>query len=153
MNRKWHHLLSYIEQTYRVSRLFNENLKVPTLEDCKEEKVYMTLFLDLSSALSPENLCCDGELRGRALNMKAIMLNGAWADLEKLTGEKFEEYDDRLMAFEEKRRNEFECPQCGYTAHRVHQKALPVVFGEILFNCPNCGDFHVKSHQLLSRTF
>ena len=38
----------------------------------------------LESALSPENLCCDGELRGRALQQKARMLNGALRELQKL---------------------------------------------------------------------
>ena len=40
----------------------------------------------LESALSPENLCCDGELTGRALQQKARMLNGAMRDLRGLEG-------------------------------------------------------------------
>jgi hypothetical protein len=35
----------------------------------------------LDSALSPENLCCDGELRGRALQQKSRMLSGAMREL------------------------------------------------------------------------
>ena len=38
----------------------------------------------LDSALSPENLCCDGELRGRALQQKSRMLNGALRELHAL---------------------------------------------------------------------
>ena len=38
----------------------------------------------LDSALSPENLCCDGELRGRALQQKSRMLNGAMRELQAL---------------------------------------------------------------------
>lgn len=38
----------------------------------------------LESALSPENLCCDGELRGRALQAKSRMLNGALRELRAL---------------------------------------------------------------------
>ena len=38
----------------------------------------------LESALSPENLCCDGELTGRALQQKARMLNGAMRELNTL---------------------------------------------------------------------
>ena len=34
--------------------------------------------------LSPENLCCDGELRGAKLRAKSNMLNGAKADLQRL---------------------------------------------------------------------
>lgn len=40
----------------------------------------------LESALSPENLCCDGELTGRALQQKACMLNGAMRELRALEG-------------------------------------------------------------------
>jgi hypothetical protein len=35
----------------------------------------------LASALSPENLCCDGELRGAPLRAKTKLLQGAKADL------------------------------------------------------------------------
>ena len=38
----------------------------------------------LDSALAPENLCCDGELRGRALQQKSRMLNGALRELRAL---------------------------------------------------------------------
>jgi hypothetical protein len=38
----------------------------------------------LESALSPENLCCDGELRGKALQQKSRMLNGALRELTAL---------------------------------------------------------------------
>lgn len=38
----------------------------------------------LENALSPENLCCDGELRGRALAAKSRMLNGALRELQAL---------------------------------------------------------------------
>jgi hypothetical protein len=44
----------------------------------------------LLSALSPESLTCDGELRGTKLLTKARMLNQAKADLEAL-GQKVEE--------------------------------------------------------------
>ena len=40
----------------------------------------------LESALSPENLCCDGELSGRALQQKSRMLNGALRELRALEG-------------------------------------------------------------------
>jgi hypothetical protein len=39
---------------------------------------------ELESALSPENLCCDGELHGRALQQKSRMLNGAHRELRAL---------------------------------------------------------------------
>lgn len=40
----------------------------------------------LEGALSPENLCCDGELRGSALQQKSRMLNGALHELQALEG-------------------------------------------------------------------
>lgn len=36
----------------------------------------------LLGALSPENLCCDGELRGAKLRAKASLLNKAKSELE-----------------------------------------------------------------------
>lgn len=38
----------------------------------------------IESDLSPENLTCDGELRGAALHVKARQLNGAKAEIEDL---------------------------------------------------------------------
>lgn len=40
----------------------------------------------LSCSLSPENLCCDGELRGAKLQAKARLLHKAKDELEGLTG-------------------------------------------------------------------
>lgn len=44
------------------------------------------LLAVLEGALSPENLCCDGELTGRALQQKSRMLNGALRELRALEG-------------------------------------------------------------------
>lgn len=43
------------------------------------------LLVKVESELSPENLCCDGELSGNTLKLKAAKLNGAKAQLEKLS--------------------------------------------------------------------
>lgn len=43
-----------------------------------------TLFNMLEGDLSPENLCCDGELPHAQVLTKAKLLNGAVADLNKL---------------------------------------------------------------------
>ena len=43
----------------------------------------------LLCALSPENLCCDGELRGAKLRAKSLMLNKAKEELEAM-GQKVE---------------------------------------------------------------
>ncbi len=145
MNRKNHYLLQYLEQYNRMSRLFGEKPPI-TLEDCKREEVYMDLFLGLNNQLSPENLCCDGELRGRALATKAKMLNGAWLDLSKLTGTSFEEDDRRLFEYADKKREERDCPKCGHTSHMVYDSFSD---GKITFNCPNCGDYKVNANDIL----
>lgn len=43
------------------------------------------LILKVESELSPENLTCDGELSGNTLKLKTAKLNGAKAQLIKLT--------------------------------------------------------------------
>jgi hypothetical protein len=48
-------------------------------------------FLSLSSQLSPENLCCDGELRGAALKRKEADLRRQWHELEKEAGQSVSE--------------------------------------------------------------
>lgn len=48
-------------------------------------------FQSLACALSPENLACDGELRGRALATKAKRLRGEWSKLEKAVGRRVSE--------------------------------------------------------------
>jgi hypothetical protein len=45
------------------------------------------LLQDLDNDLSPENLTCDGELRGGGLARKNAMLRGAMSELLAMTGE------------------------------------------------------------------
>lgn len=45
------------------------------------------LLQDLDYELSPENLTCDGELRGLGLKNKRRMLEGAMAELKKMSEE------------------------------------------------------------------
>lgn len=46
----------------------------------------------LSCSLSPENLCCDGELRGAKLQAKARLLHKAKDELEGLMGQAIPAY-------------------------------------------------------------
>lgn len=48
-------------------------------------------FSDLAGQLSPENLTCDGMVRGRALQAKASRLRKQWQALEKQAGRKVSE--------------------------------------------------------------
>jgi hypothetical protein len=50
-------------------------------------------FSRLASELSPENLCCDGELRGARLKAKKNRLVKEWQALEKKAGVKVTEED------------------------------------------------------------
>lgn len=99
------YLINYLDNYNRLAKLFKGKDPI-SLEDCKNEKIYMKLFLDLNTKLSPECLSCDGELQGKALMSKAKMLNGAWNDLAKLTGTSFEKEDPRLYEYNDKNLSE-----------------------------------------------
>lgn len=76
-------LKKFVEQENRMNAMFRPSarqldVKNLTAEDKKD------LAQRLLNALSPENLCCDGELRGAKLRSKAAMLNKAKADLEAM---------------------------------------------------------------------
>jgi hypothetical protein len=74
-------LQSYIDQknlfrTFFKKPLYNIKSLTPALAQ--------ELHDELENDLSPENLACDGELRGAALQRKARMLNGAQAELVRM---------------------------------------------------------------------
>lgn len=76
-------LLAFIKQENQVSMLFSKDKQPKYPEDIdlllprhKEE-----LTQRVASALSPEALTCDGELRGARLQAKARMLHKAKAEL------------------------------------------------------------------------
>lgn len=75
------HLTAYIAQKNRWAEIFNR----PTLDAKNLTPRQMQDLMDsLDADLSPENLCCDGELRGSALKAKSRMLHGAKDELIKL---------------------------------------------------------------------
>jgi len=80
-------LKKFIAQQNRVTAMFNGD---PNAVVYPEDTSKLTtahkqqLAQGLLSALSPENLCCDGELRGAELRAKSNLLNKAKADLEAL---------------------------------------------------------------------
>lgn len=78
---KYQHLHAYIEDRNRWSKFTGRPLlSVDTLTQAQAEMLYQSLDADLS----PENLTCDGELRGAALQRRAKMFKGALADLRAL---------------------------------------------------------------------
>lgn len=76
------YLTQYIDQQNRYAAFFNSKNKFDVANLTRRE--INELLERLEGDLSPENLCCDGELRGAALQKKATMLNGAKRELETL---------------------------------------------------------------------
>ena len=76
------HLRSYIESRNALLAFFRGSHPIDpdniSYQDARD------LLEAVECDLSPENLCCDGELRGRALQQKAARLHGAKAALEEL---------------------------------------------------------------------
>lgn len=70
------HLKTYVDRI----NAWNKVIKAPavTINSPKDRAMIRDR---LECDLSPENLCCDGELSGRALRIKADYLNGALAEL------------------------------------------------------------------------
>lgn len=76
------HLAKYIAQQNQFASFFPTSRVFDAKKLTTEDKQF--LLDKLEGDLSPENLCCDGELRGAKLRTKAIMLNGAKAELEAM---------------------------------------------------------------------
>jgi hypothetical protein len=76
-------LAKFIEQENRVIRIFSLGEKEYDAKNLSEADK-QRLGTRVASALSPEALTCDGELRGAKLQAKAKMLRAAKADLEAL---------------------------------------------------------------------
>lgn len=66
------YLTEYIEQKNRWRRLFNQEEIDPANISPKQAR---ELWDSLDADMSPENLTCDGELKGAALKRKFIMLH------------------------------------------------------------------------------
>jgi hypothetical protein len=76
-------LEAYINDKNRWRRVFGQT-EINTDLHKLSTKEAADLFYNLGADLSPENLSCDGELRGRALLQKAALLKGAVRELEAL---------------------------------------------------------------------
>jgi hypothetical protein len=76
----------YVEDLNNVRQLFNRAGHCQhklSLTNAKDRKFIRE---QLECDLSPENLCCDGELSGARLQVKSKYLNGALRELNKLEG-------------------------------------------------------------------
>ncbi len=76
------HLRNYVEGINRYAKIFGEGQDID-VNNLNEEMAQM-IFNKIDCDLSPENLCCDGEISAAQVRKKAQMLRGAAADLKKL---------------------------------------------------------------------
>ena len=75
------HLRNYVEGINRWAKLFGDaEIDVNNID----EEAAQRLFQKIDCDLSPENLCCDGELPMAQVKRKAKMLHGAAAELKKM---------------------------------------------------------------------
>lgn len=72
-------LNSYIERENVMARMFRQQEMTLPLTQTDVDK----LVDRLSAQLSPENLCCDGELPMREVRARAKLYHGAYKDLGK----------------------------------------------------------------------
>jgi len=63
----------------------------------KDDKAAMAKFLDIASALSPENLHCDGEISNAEARRKERALRAQWRALEVEIGRKV--YEGEVWAW------------------------------------------------------
>jgi hypothetical protein len=75
--------MSYLNDYVADLNVMNKLFKRPALSINKAAD-RKAILENLECELSPENLCCDGELSGAPLRAKAKKLNGALAELEAL---------------------------------------------------------------------
>ena len=74
--------MRYTKQYVEQRNFYNKPFNKPLLDaDALTSQQVAELLDCLEGDLSPENLTCDGELRGAALKKKATMLNGAKREL------------------------------------------------------------------------
>ena len=70
-----------LQERLDAIQVFRPDAKLPETE----AEIY-SWFYNLLNELSPENLCCDGELSTTAVNKKQKKINREWRQLETLIG-------------------------------------------------------------------
>lgn len=73
-------LTKYVDQINDWARIFSKQPKRLTINSPKDRNEIRN---QLECDLSPENLCCDGELDGQALIRKSRFLNAALDELNQ----------------------------------------------------------------------
>lgn len=77
-----YYLTEYLERRNAFAKIFGGH--IINLKNINKTQID-NLMCDLENELSPENLTCDGELRGAKLVRKANALRAAYAELEALS--------------------------------------------------------------------
>jgi hypothetical protein len=85
----------YIDQRLRFDRIFNKDAKRP-----ETEEELLKWLERLVGELSPENLCCDGELSHAQVAAKLRDIKAEWRQVEGLLGYRIseEKIEDRAYA-------------------------------------------------------
>ncbi len=89
--------MKIFEERLKMMKFFNKDAKLPETND-----EIMDWFVKLASDLSPENLCCDGEISMAQARMRARKIMKEWKALEKMYG--CEVSEDQAWDWELKRR-------------------------------------------------
>lgn len=92
---------AWFTKTLHIDKLFTRN-GAPESKLPETEAEIMNWFGRLTSELSPENLCCDGELSASAVRSKKRELDQAWHWLEQKLGRRMTE--DEVYQYEMRRR-------------------------------------------------
>jgi hypothetical protein len=81
------YLSAWLEEFHNhMRRVLNQSLiEIPTNEENAKEVINM-----LNTAISPENISCDGELNRTEINRRTRLILGAVKDLEQILGRKIE---------------------------------------------------------------
>jgi hypothetical protein len=59
-------------------------------------------FISLECRLSPENLCCDGEISRTEVNRRRAQINREWRALERRIGRRVEQESGEVLAWDRK---------------------------------------------------
>ena len=81
----------YIGERHTMKGLLKELTTRLQVRFGTDVKTAWSILERLTGELSPENLTCDGELRGRGLQRKKARIDAEWRECEKVLGRKVTE--------------------------------------------------------------
>lgn len=88
--------MSKLAERVKWAQIFDKSAKMPeTKDECR------AFFIQIVGDLSPENLCCDGELNQTQVRAKLKVLRAEWKELEAIYGQKVSEEEAENWEIEE----------------------------------------------------